>query len=525
MPDIGWWPLLAGLGLFLFGMRLMEEALSRLAGRPFKLFLRKHTEHPVKAILAGTLTTAVLQSSTLVTLLVMSFTGAGIIGLKNAIGIILGANLGTTFTGWIISLLGFKLNIHSAVLPVIAAGGLGTVFLKTERLLSFSKFLMGFGFLFMGLEFMKNSFSQIAENFPIRALQGQPLFVFLIAGFLLTAAIQSSSASVAIYLSAMAAGIVQLPQGAFLVMGSDLGTTVTALMGTVRANAIKKKTGYAHFFINVIQILLALMLWKGYFFFIHLVGITDPLVALVFFQSLMNLAGILVLTPWLAVFTAGIDRLINPARINHSQFIDQTNPAEVVSALEALNKEVKSFAKQSVRTLMQMFETDNGHSYSQLKEYENEITRFYLLTGQHAMNKAESERLNNLSMSVRHWSLAVKDMKDVKHNYDTLQHSALEGKYRLYMLMRDRQKEFYRYLLTFLEDESQPFPPDTTAQLRSLHHQLHVLFNTEANRLFQGDAREDIDYSSVMNLLRETGNSNESLLQALDLYIRSQQIG
>jgi phosphate:Na+ symporter len=266
------------------------------------------------------------------------------------------------------------------------------------------------------------------------------------------------------------------------------------------------------------------MLWKGYFFFIDRVGVTDPLVALVFFQSLMNLTGILVLTPWLTVFTAGIDRLINPARSNHSQFIDQTHPTEVVSALEALNKEVKAFAQQSIRTLMQMFETDNGNSYSQLKEYENEITRFYLLIGQHAMNKTESERLNDLSMSVRHWSLAVKDMKDVRHNYDTLQHSPLEGKYRLYQLMRERQLDFYRHLLTVLEDDNHPLTADTTARLRTMHHQLHALYNTEVNRLFQG-AMEDIDYSSVMNLLRETGNSNESLLQALDHYMRCQQVG
>jgi phosphate:Na+ symporter len=107
------WSLLAGLGLFLFGMFMMEESLKTLAGRSFKKFLRKHTTNAIKAVLSGTLVTAILQSSSMVSLLVMSFAGAGIIGLKNGIGMIMGANLGTTLTGWLVSLIGFKLDIET----------------------------------------------------------------------------------------------------------------------------------------------------------------------------------------------------------------------------------------------------------------------------------------------------------------------------------------------------------------------------------------------------------------------------
>ncbi len=512
MSSVEWWPLLAGLGLFLFGMKLMEEAISKLTGRTFKIFLRRHTANPVKAVTAGTITTAILQSSTLVTLLVMSFTGAGIIGLKNGIGIILGANLGTTFTGWMVSLLGFKLNIQTVVLPVIAIGGLGTIFLKTERLLHFSKFLMGFGFIFMGLGLMKDSFMSIAEGFDASVLQGRPLIMFLLTGFLLTAAIQSSSASVAIYLSALAAGILNIEQAVFMVMGSDLGTTVTALIGTVNANAIKKKTGYAHFAINVIQVSMAVVLWRFYFHLIqHVLGVNDPLIALVFFQSMMNLAGIFLLTPLLTPFTRWIDSLVNAASGNHSRYIDQTSPAEVVSAIEALKKEVKLFARKSLETLNDFFENGSS-SYTALKEYENEITRFYLLTGQQPMNKKESETVSELSSAVRNWSLAVKDVKDVKHNYDALRNSSVDAKYQFHLLLKEKQQGFYRIIGEIL-NTSDALKLD---KARTMRQELFALYNSKASELFKQITEADMDYSGIMNLIREIGNSNELVVMGAD---------
>lgn len=520
MISVEWWPLLAGLGLFLFGMKLMEEAISKLTGRTFKIFLRRHTANPVKAVAAGTITTAILQSSTLVTLLVMSFTGAGIIGLKNGIGIILGANLGTTFTGWMVSLLGFKLNIQTVVLPVIAIGGLGTIFLKTERLLHFSKFLMGFGFIFMGLGFMKDSFMSIAEGFNVNVLQGKPLIMFLLTGFLLTAAIQSSSASVAIYLSALSAGILSIEQAVFMVMGSDLGTTVTAMIGTVNANAIKKKTGYAHFAINVIQVSMAVILWRFYFHIIqNIIGINDPLIALVFFQSMMNLAGIILITPLLTPFTRWIDSLARASAGNHSKFIQQTHPEEIISSIEALTKEVNLFARKSIETLQSLLEDGSGR-YIELKEYENEITRFYIQAGQQTMNKNELEMLHELTSAVRNWSLAVKAFKNVKHNYDSLRNSSVNEKYRLYLLIKEKQREFYREIGELLNTHDDR----KLNKAKTMRQELFALYNNKANELFKRITEADIDYAGIMNLIREIGNSNERGVMGAERGLHSQVI-
>ena len=125
--EIDIWRLAAGLGLFLFGMHQLEESLKLLAGRSFKKFLREHTEHPVKGVLAGAVSTAALQSSSVVSLIVLAFVGTGVVSLASAIAIVFGSNLGTTATGWIVATVGFKLDIEALALPLVAIGGLGVV--------------------------------------------------------------------------------------------------------------------------------------------------------------------------------------------------------------------------------------------------------------------------------------------------------------------------------------------------------------------------------------------------------------
>jgi phosphate:Na+ symporter len=133
MGDIDIWRLLAGLGIFLFGMFLFEESVKKLAGRSFKLFIRKNTDNTFQSILTGTSVTAILQSSSAVSLMTLAFVGAGIISLENSIGVIMGSNLGTTITAWIIAVFGFKMKIEAFTLPIIGIGGLGIIFLgKSE---------------------------------------------------------------------------------------------------------------------------------------------------------------------------------------------------------------------------------------------------------------------------------------------------------------------------------------------------------------------------------------------------------
>lgn len=515
------WLLLAGLGLFLFGMFLMEEAIKNLASRPFKLFLRKQTGSPIKAVLSGTITTAILQSSSLVTLLVMSFTSAGIIGLKNGIGVILGANLGTTLKGWLIALIGFKANLDSIIFPLLAIGGLGIIFLKRQILVNSSKFIMGFAFIFMGLDFIKDGFAELATQIDLSYIADKPNIFFLLVGIILTGLIQSSSASLVIFLSALTIGIIDLHQAIYLVIGSDLGTTATALIGTIKANSIKKKTGLAHLYFNIIQSTLAVLLIPVYLYMIQdLIGIKDDLIILVVIQSIFNLAAIIVVLPFLDFFTSLVERSIGSEQQTQNSFLNSIHPEEIISSIESLKKEAFVFAERSLIVIKQFLSIDEKTSpsrmieYNLLKEYENEISSFYLKVQQYSKSNEEAAELNSLISIFRLMALSVKDIKDVKHNFEDLQNSVDDDNYNMSLLIKNTQKKFYEKVQTNLESLSDS-GRNEMINLESLQREIHETYNTTPYifKKFRGPSGE-IDFSSAMNLIREINNSNESIINA-----------
>ena len=162
MSAIAYWQILAGLGLFLFGMKQIELALGSLLGRAFKLSLRNRTHNPWQGAFIGASATALLQSSSLVGLIMLAFVGTGALELRNALGIILGANLGTTFSGWLVVVFGFKLNLTAAALPLLAVGTLTTLVIKPRgKMYSLALLLLGVGFLLLGLSYMKASMQEM----------------------------------------------------------------------------------------------------------------------------------------------------------------------------------------------------------------------------------------------------------------------------------------------------------------------------------------------------------------------------
>ena len=232
----------SGLGMFLFGMFYMEIALKELAGIRFKQWIKNSTSSRVKSLLTGTLATAVLQSSSVVTLMTLSFVSTSLVSLESAIGIIFGSNLGTTVTAWIVATLGFKVKIELFALPMIGLGGFMLILNSShKRLEAVAKILIGFGLLFFGLEIMKNSIETLGHNFDLSLYTHYPLIVFVGLGFIITALIQSSSATTAIILSALYAGILSFEQSAAMVIGANVGTTVTALLGGIGGIPDKKR--------------------------------------------------------------------------------------------------------------------------------------------------------------------------------------------------------------------------------------------------------------------------------------------
>ena len=194
--------LAAGVGLFLFAMYLLEESLKNLSGRNFKLFLQRTTKNRVGAVAGGAVVTGVLQSSSMVSLMVLAFVGAGVFTMKNAMAIILGANLGTTLDSWLVATLGFKVDIEVAAYPVVFIGGMLLILFGNRKKIKYiSYFLFGFGLLFIGLAFMKTAMEGQVKTFDFSQYADMPLLVFLFIGFIITSLVQSSSVTMALTLS------------------------------------------------------------------------------------------------------------------------------------------------------------------------------------------------------------------------------------------------------------------------------------------------------------------------------------
>ena len=217
--DFDLWRLLAGLGIFLFGMLLIEESVRAMSGRTFRRIIRLYTDGRMRSIGSGALVTALLQSSSAVSLMVLAFVGAGVMSMGNAIGVIMGSNIGTTLTAWIVAFLGFKIKIESFALPFIGVGAIGTIFFRSATRPSLiSRLLIGFGFLFLGLDYMKASVENFAGKFDLNQFPDYGLWLYVLVGTLITAVMQASAATIAIVLTALNSQLLTFDMGIAMVI-------------------------------------------------------------------------------------------------------------------------------------------------------------------------------------------------------------------------------------------------------------------------------------------------------------------
>ena len=252
--------IIGGLGVFLYGMKLMSESLQTAAGDGLKQMLDRMTATRLVAVLSGTAMTMTIQSSSATTVMVVGFVNAGLLTLRQAIGVIMGANIGTTFTAWLVALLGFKLKIGTFALPAVA---IGVVFLftKKDRLVSWGGTLVGFGLLFLGLEFLKDGVPDITGNTPALAtlqhysnMGFRSVLLFVLIGTVLTVVVQSSSATSAITITLAIKGYIQPELAAAMLLGENIGTTITANLAALAGNLNAKKAALGHTLFNIIGV-------------------------------------------------------------------------------------------------------------------------------------------------------------------------------------------------------------------------------------------------------------------------------
>lgn len=345
---------LGGVGLFLVGIFMLTEGLRGLTGRKLRDVLARFTRTPLSGAVTGAVTTAVIQSSSATTVTVVGFVGAGLMTFPQALGVIFGANLGTTATGWIIAILGFKLHLGEAVLPVVLMGALLKMF-GTGRAGYLGTALIGFSLLFIGIDTMRAGMAAFEgavtpADFPGDTFRGRVELVLI--GAVVTAITQSSSTGVAAALVALSVGAINLPQAAAMVIGMNIGTTCTAMLATLGGSAASRRTGWAHLIFNAITGVIAFVLLGPLTSLIEvLVTYDDAQIALVSFHTAFNLLGTALFLPFSDAFARLITGLVHERGPVLTRRLGRDILRDADAATDAAGATVKEIARAQLAFL------------------------------------------------------------------------------------------------------------------------------------------------------------------------------
>jgi phosphate:Na+ symporter len=540
VASIHTWTFLAGLGLFLYGISLMEKVTKLVAGRSFKLFLQRATKNPIKAILGGTIITGIIQSSSVVILMLMSFVESGIISFQNALAVLIGSNLGTTVDSWFIAAVGFKFNIQSYALPVIAITAIAMFFTeKRIKLYDTLNFIFAIGILLFGFSLMKDGAGQLVLKFHLAEYNHYNLIVILFVGFILTVLIQSSSATVAIALTALYTHALSFPAAACIIIGSETGTTIKFLVSSIKGGAEKRMLAWGDFIFNLFTTIIAFSALPLIVYFItKIVGIGDPMIALVFFQSFINLVSIIIFAPFIRPFSNWLAKRFqsgNPAGRNnfYLNLSAKNGPAPETlqkAAFDMLQRVIgfhnkifgRSLNGESNSLLQQIKSYTRVHGttdeeYLLIKETEGNILKFHCSLQKDGLSEPDNEKIRNCLASIRQSIHAAKSVHDIRHNLQVFNSSANNILFFQNSLL---QEEWQTFSAHFSELMHQGRREDLSGELEKLMRLATGQFKQHEDAieefLTNGELNE-VESSTLLNVYQECLSSKKALLRSLAL--------
>ena len=462
--------LLGSLGVFLFGMKLMSESLQKVAGEKLRSILAAMTSNRVKGIFTGVLITAIIQSSSATTVMVVSFVNAGLISLSESVGIIMGANVGTTITAWLISILGFKVSMAKIAIPIIGMS-FPLLFSKRTKLKNIGELIIGFSLLFIGLGFLKENVPDISvESLGFLGNGGNlgflSLLLFLSVGTLLTVVIQSSSATMALTLVLAANGTITFEMAAAMVLGENIGTTITANMAAMVANTSAKRAARAHLIFNSFGVIWILIVFYPFIKFIDWFMIFDgsgsPLldmaaipIALSIFHTTFNVLNVLIMVWFIPLIVKIVTKMVKEKeddeefRLKHISTGMLSTPE--LSILQA-REEIFVYAERVTKMfgyIKELFGTEKEKKfeklYSKIEKYEDICDRMEIEIAEYLTKVSESE-------------LSVSGSRRIKAMFEVIDDIESVGDSCFNLAKAIRRKK----------DEKIEFPADITANINKM---------------------------------------------------------
>ena len=428
--------LVGSLALFLYGMKTMSEGLEKFAGDRLRSVLAAMTKNRVMGVLTGIFITALIQSSSATTVMVVSFVNAGLMTLGQSIGVIMGANIGTTVTAWIISIVGFKVNIAAFAIPMLAIG-MPLIFSGKSNRKSIGEFIFGFSFLFMGLSFLQDAatamnigdiVASMLANVPQDSFLTIILFVFV--GAVVTMIVQASAATMAITLMLFGMNIpgFGFEQAAALAMGQNIGTTITAFMASMTANTQARRAALAHMFFNVFGVVVILLVFYPAcnavsWFVDNVMGGGNDLYKLSTFHTAFNIVNTLLLIGFVHQIEIFVCKVLPEKRTDEPeklQFITAGLLSTAELSLLQARKEIALFGhrlQKQLAYLMSMHEIDKEEDFKQkfdkVKRYENVTDNMEYEIAHYLQKVSEGRLSDDAKRQVQRMLREVDDMESI----------------------------------------------------------------------------------------------------------------
>jgi len=410
--------LVGGLGLFLLAVKMITDGLKEAAGYALRDLLGQWTRSPAHGIVSGFSITALVQSSSAVTVATIGFVNAGLLTMHQALGVVYGANIGTTITGWLVAIVGFKIKVEAFALPLIGIGMLLNLTGGGSRRAPLGMALAGFGLFFIGIDFLRDAFEGLAatidlNRFTAAGVSGVLLYVGI--GLLMTVLTQSSSAAIAITLTAATGGILGLHAAAAMVVGANVGTTSTAVIAAIGATPNAKRVAAAHVIFNLGTGLVALIILPVLFWIVNItgkfLGLEDiPAVTLALFHTSFNILGVLLMWPLTSRLSHYLDnRFVTLEEVEgRPKYLDKTVIVTPMLALNALTLELTRIAAVTRRMMLATLSIETGpikhieRDHMIVEQLSNAVADFITRLGRGSLSADVAEKLSKILRAEQH---------------------------------------------------------------------------------------------------------------------------
>ena len=501
------------LGLFLYGMKIMSEGLQKFAGDSLRRILTAMTTNRVTGVLTGVLITALIQSSSATTVMVVSFVNAGLLTLTQSIGVIMGANIGTTVTAWLISALGFKVDIAAFSLPLLAFG-IPLLFSGKSSRKSVGEFIFGFSFLFMGLQALKANAPDLGANPEMLAFVQNyadmgffSIILFLFIGAILTMIVQASAATMAITLIMCANGWIDYQLGVALVLGENIGTTITANLAALTGNTQARRAALAHLAFNIFGVIWVLILFYPFtnavsWFVTNVMRISDPSVAVSFklaaFHTAFNISNTFVMIWFVGLIEKTVCFLIKGKKDEDEEYRLRYITGGMLSTAELsilqARKEITLFAERTGRMLdmvKALFYEKNEDAflktYSRVEKYESISDRMEIEIANYLTCVAEGRLSSEGKEEIRIMLRAVSEIESIADSCNNMARS-IKRRNEFKSIFTDEQNHNVDQMLALTE--------------KALHRMIEILKKSEL-------VRDDVNPS--YNIENEINNYRNQL--------------